>query len=81
MALDRQDIMVWLRGLLKAGIAGSAAAISAGASTMFVVPKEFNFQDGLPNLVKVVGATAIFSFVTGIAQYLKQKPLPEDEVE
>lgn len=78
MSLDFKDIAVWLKGLIGAGISGSAAAISSGISASVIAPDTFNMQDGLHNLLKMIAVTAAVSFITSIAKYLAQKPLPED---
>jgi hypothetical protein len=58
----------WLYGMV-------SAAISAGANSitvMIVAPETFNINEGLPK-VGMVAAVAAF---TGVANYLKQSPLP-----
>lgn len=78
MGLDLADIAVWLKGLIGAGISGTAAAISSGISVSMIAPDKFNMQAGLNNLLKMVAVTALVSFITSITKYLAQKPLPED---
>ena len=70
MSLSKNDWIVWLKGLIGAGISGGTAAIS----TMVVAPETFNLQAGIHKLWIV----AVASFVISIAKYLQSKPFPED---
>lgn len=79
MGLDFNDWAKWLKGLIGAGISGTAAAISSGISTTFVAPDKFNLQDGMSNLIKVIATTAIISFIVSISKYLTTNPMPKDE--
>lgn len=62
----------WTKGLVGAVVGGVTTALS-----MTVVdPTKFNFQEGLASLGKVAAVAGIMG---GVA-YLKQSPVPEDEV-
>lgn len=60
--------MIWLNGLVAAGISGAASSISV----MVVDYDHFNLTTGLKHL----GLVALVSAVIGVAGYLKQSPLP-----
>lgn len=60
--------LVWLHGLISAGIGGGATALS----TAIVAPETFNLKEGLAKLGAVAGVSALVS----VALYLKQSPLP-----
>lgn len=79
MGLDLDDWSKWLRGLIGAGISGSAASLSSGVGATMLAPEKFNMNDGFGNLMKMITITATAAFVVSIAKYLSQKPLPEDE--
>ncbi len=59
---------LWIHGLISAGISAAATAIS----TAVVAPETFNINEGLSKLLTVAG---VAGFV-GVANYLKQSPLP-----
>lgn len=80
MAIDKYDWYAWLKGLIGAGISGTAAAISSGISATMIAPDKFNMQDGLHSVLKLIAITATVSFITSITKYLSQKPLPEDVI-
>lgn len=80
MSIGLEDVLVWLKGLIGAGISGTAVAISSGISASVIAPDTFNLENGLYNLLKMIAITAIVSFVASVAKYLAQKPLPEDVV-
>ena len=68
-----RTVRKWLRGLV-------AAAVNSGASAVTVVivdPYAFNLQEGLGKLSSVV----IVSAIVGIALYLKDHALPDEECE
>lgn len=68
--LDLKDVRIWAKGLIHAGISGGTVVFS----TMIIDPQTFNFGEGLPNLFKAAGISAIVS----IAKYLSANPMPKD---
>jgi hypothetical protein len=58
---------IWLRGILSAAISGAAT----GIGTILIAPIELNKQ----NLLKIVSVVLLGALV-GLANYLKQSPLP-----
>lgn len=68
--LDIKDVRIWAKGLINAGISGGTVVFS----TMVIDPQTFNFGDGLSNLLKAAGISAIVS----IAKYLSNNPMPKD---
>jgi len=68
MVMKMETVVVWVKGLLAAGISGAASAVTA----MVVDPMAFNFEEGMTKLVKL----ALVSALVGIALYLKASPIP-----
>ena len=68
-----QTMKRWVRGLVGAAINSAATAVTI----VIVDPVNFNpMGDGLGKVLTVMGVSALF----GAALFLKQHPLPEDEV-
>ena len=65
--------ITWFKGLISAMISSAAGVITV----MIVKPETFNIDTGLHNVLTVAGVTAI----VGAANYLKQSPLPKDEIQ
>lgn len=78
MSLDRGEILVWVKGLIGAGISGTASAVSSGIGASIIAPDKFNVETGFGSLMKLIAITASVSFVLSISKYLATKPLPED---
>lgn len=79
MGLDFNDWARWLKGLIGAGISGTAGALSSGSGVMYVAPDRFNLNDGIYDLMKVIAITAGTAFFVSIWKYLHTNPLPKDE--
>lgn len=62
----------WLRGLIGAVVNSAANSITV----VIVDPINFNLQNGAGKL----GTVALVSAVVGAALYLKEHPLPEEEI-
>lgn len=62
----------WLKGLLSAVIGGAANAVTV----MIVSPQDFNLSDGAGKL----GTVTLVSAIVAGAMYLKQSPIPCNEV-
>ena len=71
--------LVWFRGLLSAFIGGGAGAIGSGFISVAQTPKEYNFQDGLHNLLVMIAGTFVLSGIVTAAAFLQKSPLPELE--
>lgn len=71
--------LVWFRGLLAAFIGGGAGAISSGFISVAQTPQEYNFKDGLHNLLVMVAGTFIVTGISHACAYLQRSPLPELE--
>ncbi len=71
MSPFRKATKLWLRGLIATAINGFAS----GIVLIVADPTAFNLGDGLKKLVTTSTVFALF----GLANYLKQHPLPDDE--
>lgn len=78
MSLDRNEIVVWAKGLIGAGISGAATSISSGIGASMLAPDKFNLETGMSSLLKLIAITATVSFIVSISKYLSIKPIPED---
>lgn len=67
----RKNVKLWIRGLIATAINGFAS----GVVLIVADPVAFNLDAGLRKLVATSTVFAIF----GLANYLKQHPLPDDE--
>ena len=73
-------VEVWGKGIAAAAIAGAANGIITGLAAVGIDPGHFNLQAGLRPTLAVAGASAAMSAVIGVAAYLKQSPLPSEEM-
>lgn len=69
----RRNVKLWVRGMIAVTINGFAS----GIVLIVADPKAFNFDEGLRKLIMTSTVFALF----GLANYLKQHPLPEDDAE
>lgn len=74
------SVEVWGKGLVAAAIAGAANGMTTGLAAVGIDPGHFNLQSGLRATLAVAGASALMSAVVAVAAYLKQSPLPSEEV-
>ena len=74
------SVEVWGKGLAAAAIAGAANGMTTGLAAVGIDPGHFNLQSGLRATLAVAGASALMSAVVAVAAYLKQSPLPSEEV-
>ena len=70
---------LWWRGLIAAAIAGCANGVITGFAAVGIDPSHFNLQAGLHSTLAIAGVSAIMSGVIGVAAYLKQSPLPQEQ--
>lgn len=71
--------ILWLRGLLAAFIGGGASAVASGFIAVAQTPAQYNFHDGVDNLLRMIGGTFIVTGILTAASYLQKSPLPEIE--
>lgn len=71
--------LIWMRGLLAAFIGGGASAVASGFIAVAQTPKEYNLNDGLTNLLVMIGGTFLVSGIIASSAYLQRSPLPELE--
>jgi hypothetical protein len=65
------NALVWIKGLVSAGIGGAATAVS----TMIAAPETFNLAEGKYKLASVAAVSALVA----VANYLKGSPLPSQQ--
>jgi hypothetical protein len=70
---------IWLKGIAAAGIAGGANGVITGFAAVGIDPAHFNLQAGLHSTLAIAGVSALMSGIIGIAAYLKQSPLPNEQ--
>lgn len=63
---------LWLKGLISAAISSASSVVAV----MIADPTSFNLETGLRRVLTVATITAI----VGIANYLKQSPVPNGGV-
>lgn len=71
---------VWGKGIAAAAIAGASNGMITGLAAAGIDPGHFNLQSGLRATLAVAGASAAISAAIGVAAYLKQSPLPPEEL-
>ncbi len=67
---------IWLKGIAAAVISGAANGAVNGFCAMGIAPDRFNLQAQFYNTLLLVGVSAVFGALLGLALYLKQSPLP-----
>ena len=78
MGLSGNDWRCWLKGLIGAGISGVSSAVSSGIGASMIAPEKFNLNTELGSTLKLIGITAVVSFIVSISKYLSAKPFPDD---
>ena len=71
-------LKTWLLGIAAAGIAGGANGVITGFAAVGIDPQHFNLQSGLPSTLTIAAVSALMSSIIGVAAYLKQSPLPNE---
>ena len=69
-----------MKGLAAAAVAGGANGVMTGFAAVGIDPMHFNLQSGLRPTLAIAGVSALMSSIIGVAAYLKQSPLPADEL-
>ena len=69
----------WLKGVAAAAIAGGANGVITGFAAVGIDPMHFNLQSGLHSTLAIAGVSALMSGIIGVAAYLKQSPLPNEQ--
>lgn len=77
--MAQEKLHVWLRGVASAAISGGSGGVVMGFAAMGIAPESFNFDGGMAKTMQLVGFAAVVSAVLGVANYLKQSPLPPEE--
>ena len=70
-------LVLWLKGLVAAGISGGAGGILTGFAAVGIDPQHFNLQAGLGSTMRIAIAAAAINSIIGVAAYLQKSPLPE----
>jgi ABC-type phosphate transport system substrate-binding protein len=71
---------VWGKGIAAAAIAGASNGMITGLAAAGIDPGHFNLQSGLRATLAVAGASAVMSAALAVAAYLKQSPLPSEQM-
>ena len=71
-----RSLEVWFKGIAAAAISGAANGTVNGFCAMGIAPDRFNLQAQFRNTLVLVGVSAVFGALLGLALYLKQSPLP-----
>jgi hypothetical protein len=74
------SVEVWAKGLLAASIAGAANGVITGFAAVGIDPSHFNLQSGLRPTLAIAAVSAAMSGLIGAAAYLKQSPLPSENL-
>jgi hypothetical protein len=73
------NFRTWLLGIAAAGIAGGANGVITGFAAVGIDPEHFNLRAGLHSTLTIAGISALMSSFIGVAAYLKQSPLPNED--
>jgi hypothetical protein len=71
----------WIRSLASAAISSGAGAMSGAMGGTFARPDVFNTGAGLHDMLTLAAFTAGAGLIIGVANFLKQSPLPPPENE
>lgn len=74
------NFRAWLLGIAAAGIAGGANGVITGFAAVGIDPEHFNLRSGLHSTLTIAGISALMSSIIGVAAYLKQSPLPNEDL-
>lgn len=70
-------IIIWIRGVIAAFIAGGASAVTATVAASYIAPDRFNTGNQLHNFLALAGATFVIQGAIGAFAYLSKSPLPD----
>jgi len=71
---------IWLRGIIAAGVSGGANGVVTGFAAIGIDPNHFNLDAGFHHTLAIGGVSAAISAILGVALYLRQSPLPAEDV-
>lgn len=74
------NIEVWMKGLMAAAISGAANGVITGFAAVGIDPLRFNLQSGMKPTLALAGVSALMSSLIGTSAYLKQSPLPPEDL-
>lgn len=79
----RAAVRKWARGAAAAFIGGGASAITSGLTSMGFAPDKFNLSDfkGVAHLFGLMLANFVVSGFLSMTFYLRQSPLPPEEID
>lgn len=73
-------ISLWIKGLAAAAISGAANGVITGLAAVGIDPQRFNLQSGIKPTLTLASVSALMSAMIGTSAYLKQSPLPTDDL-
>lgn len=79
----RRNVRHWLHGVSAAFVGGGASAVVSATVSMGFSPDKFNLTSlqGFGHLCVLLAANFLFNGVISMFFYLKQSPLPVEEIE
>jgi hypothetical protein len=81
MSIHLSDgIALWIKGLAAAAISGAANGVITGFAAVGIDPQRFNLQSGIRPTLALAGVSALMSAMIGTSAYLKQSPLPAQDL-
>lgn len=75
-----KQVRSWAHGLIAGVISGGASGVTNGSVASMIAPETFNLHAGLGKLLGLLLATFIIQGFMGAMMYLKQSPLPPDDI-
>ncbi len=72
---------IWLKGAIAALVGGAAGSVSTTLTNVTILPEHFNMNGGLALTLKTAAVSAGISGILSLAMYLKQSPVPKDEMQ
>lgn len=67
----------WIRGVVSAFIVGGTGSVGAGIGGLWSDPQQYNPTTGVSPLLKLMGATFLFTGIISLAAYLHNHPIPD----
>lgn len=79
MGTKWKNPVVWFRGILAAFVGGGAGAVASGFVAIAQTPAQYNINEGLGNLLRMIGSTFLVTGILNAMHALQKSPLPEVE--
>lgn len=76
----QQQTKAWIHGLIAGVVSGGASGVTNGTVASMIAPETFNIHAGLWKLIGLLLATFLVQGFMGAMAYLKQSPLPPEDL-